>query len=118
MSHTLYSFPGNPRGNVTQILADMAGVPTKFVWTNLQDAKGAEFTAKHALGKIPLLETPEGSIFETNSILRYFARASTKRQNLLGKNLYEEGLVNQWLDFAVMELYPLFPSLFYATFGW
>lgn len=118
MSHTVYSFPGNPRGNVCQILADMAGIPTKFVWTNLQDAKAPEYTAKHPLGKIPLLETPEGSIFETNAILRYFARASTKRQNLLGKNLYEEGLVNQWLDFAVMELYPLFPALFYATFGW
>jgi len=70
------------------------------------------------LGKIPLLETPEGSIFETNAILRYFARASTKRQNLLGKGQFEEGLVNQWLDFVSLELYPLFTGLFYVAFGY
>jgi elongation factor 1-gamma len=89
MSHTLYQFPGNPRGNVCRIVADMAGVPVNFVWTDFAGTKAPEYLAKHSLGRIPFLETPQGTLFETNTILRYFARISTKRQNLLGKTSFE-----------------------------
>lgn len=38
------------------------------------DAKKPEYLALHPLGKVPLLLTPEGPIYESNSILRYLAR--------------------------------------------
>lgn len=79
MSTTLYSWPGNPRGNACRIAAEMAGVEYEFKWTNFQDIKTPEFLFKHPLGKVPFLETPRGSLFETNTILRYFARITTKR---------------------------------------
>jgi len=45
--------------------------------------------AKHPLGKVPLLETPEGSLTETHAILNYFG----KKANLLGSSVFEEAQV-------------------------
>lgn len=35
-----------------------------------------EILKLNPFGKVPVLETPEGSIFESNAILRYLARHS------------------------------------------
>jgi len=74
-----------------------------------------EFLAKNPLGKVPVLETEEGHIFESNAIARYVARLDPNTQ-LFGANAFENGLVEQWQDFANSEislplrvwLYPIF----------
>jgi len=70
------------------------------------------------LGKVPVLETDEGFIFESNAIARYVARQDENTQ-LFGANEYENALVDQWLDFAMSEielpakvwLYPIYGFL-------
>jgi len=62
-----------------------------------------EFLQKNPLGKVPVLETEEGSICETNAILRFLAR-SDENTTLYGSNSYEKGLVDQWLDFTISEV--------------
>lgn len=42
----------------------------------------------HALGKVPVVEGPEGKIFETTAILSHFARLVPEK-NLLGKSSFE-----------------------------
>lgn len=72
---------------------------------------------KNPLGKIPVLETPDGFIFESNAILRYLAR-SKRSEGLYGENEFQEGLVDQWLDFTSLELEPAVLQLILPIQGW
>jgi elongation factor 1-gamma len=80
-----------------------------------KDNQTPEFFAKNPLGKVPVLETDEGCIWESNAIARYIARLDSKTQ-LFGQNAFEHALVEQWIDFATTELnlptrvwiYPIF----------
>lgn len=86
MSHKIYSWHGNPRGDICRVAAEFAKVEYEFVNTPFAELKNTEYLAKHPLGKVPLLETPEGTLFETHAILKYFGR----KCNLLGKTTFEE----------------------------
>jgi len=54
------------------------------------------------LGKVPVLETDEGSVFEPNAAARYVARLS--KNHLYGSSTFEAGQVDQWVDFAANEI--------------
>lgn len=59
---------------------------------------------------MPVLQTPEGYLFESNAIIRYLARLSPS-SNLYGASHFQEALVDQWIDFANCELEPQFIPL-------
>lgn len=67
------------------------------------DNHSASFLELNPLGQIPVLETPEGPLCESNAICRYLARLKGK---LYGSNLYETALIDQWLDFASTQILP------------
>eukprot|EP00475_Leptophrys_vorax_P037002 TRINITY_DN63281_c0_g1_i1.p1 TRINITY_DN63281_c0_g1~~TRINITY_DN63281_c0_g1_i1.p1 ORF type:complete len:278 (+),score=83.36 TRINITY_DN63281_c0_g1_i1:147-980(+) len=107
MTLTLYSQPTSPRVQKALIAAAYGGVDVKFV-ENFQMGvtnKTPEFLAKHPAGKVPLLDTPQGPIFESNAIAKYIARISSQ-SNLLGKCFYSKALVDQWVDYVTFELGP------------
>lgn len=54
-------------------------------------------------GRLPVLETDEGSIFTSNAICRYLSRIR-RDVGLYGQNLIEGGMIDSWLDFCMMEL--------------
>jgi elongation factor 1-gamma len=102
MSLTLYSYPANPRAWKAQIAAEYAGVKIATPAFEFgKDNKTKEFEQKNPLGKVPVLDAPEGPIFESNAIARYVARKGGK---LFGSNEYEAAMVDQWLDFATAEI--------------
>jgi len=73
------------------------------VTTNLgQNGNSKEVLTKSPLGKVPVLETKEGNLFEPNAITRYVARLA--KGNLYGSNDFEAGLIEQYLDFAANEI--------------
>ena len=49
---------------------------------------------------LPLLETKEGTFFSSNTIIRYLAASENK---LYGADLYQRGLVDQWLDITTCD---------------
>jgi len=103
MSLKIYSYPNNPRVYKALIAAKYAGVTVETPEFNFgEDNKTAEFLRKNPLGKVPVLETPEGSIWESNAIARYIAKSGAA--HLLGVSAYEQGLVDQWIDFTVGEI--------------
>ena len=57
------------------------------------------------MGKIPVLDTPSGPLFESNAIARYVARLRPD-VGLYGDNFYQQAQVDQWLDFSANELEP------------
>jgi elongation factor 1-gamma len=109
MSLKFYGVPEDFRTAKALITAKFVGVdiaepPFKFGTDN----KGQDYkNHKHPLGKVPVLETKDGCIFESNAIVRYIARLGNANQHgVYGRSAYEQGQVDQWLDFATKEIEP------------
>jgi len=116
MSFKIFSYPNNPRVYKVLIAARYNGVDIEAPEFNFGvDNQAPEFKKKNPLGKVPVLETPEGPLWESNAIVRYIARLNDDAK-LYGSNKYEAGLVDQWIDFSVSQielpaaawLYPIF----------
>lgn len=67
------------------------------------DNKTAEFLTKSPLGRVPVLETPHGCIFESNAIARYVARMRRDTE-LCGATFFDGAQVDSWMDFCTHEL--------------
>jgi len=115
MSMKLYTFPNNPRANKALIAAEYAGVEIEVVHVELgKDNKTEQYLALNPLGKVPTLETAEGSIWESNAIARYVARLG--ESHLFGSTAFEAGQIDQWMDWVrgdlelagAVWLYPIF----------
>ncbi|XAR55658.1 hypothetical protein NMG60_11035802 [Bertholletia excelsa] len=65
--------------------------------------KTAEFLKMNPIGKVPVLETPDGPVFESNAIARYVTRLRDANP-LFGSSLIEYALIEQWIDFASLEI--------------
>eukprot|EP00270_Netrium_digitus_P006149 TRINITY_DN183_c0_g1_i2.p1 TRINITY_DN183_c0_g1~~TRINITY_DN183_c0_g1_i2.p1 ORF type:complete len:445 (-),score=167.06 TRINITY_DN183_c0_g1_i2:397-1731(-) len=103
MALKLFTSPGNKNGFKALIASEFVSIPIEippFQWgvTN----KSEEFLKLTPIGKIPVLSTPHGAIFESNAIARYVARLADK--GLYGNTLLEMGQIESWIDFATNEL--------------
>jgi elongation factor 1-gamma len=89
MTLKLYTFPGNFRAFKALIPAQYNDVAVEVPdFKMLEDNKKPEFLAKNPLGKVPVLETDQGCLFESNAIARYIAR--TRRDTkLFGNTFYQ-----------------------------
>lgn len=97
------TYPENPRVYKAQIAAKYAGVQVE-VNTNFTMGvtnKSADFLAKYPLGKVPVMETKEGPIYESDAIAYYVAQHS---QALVGASAYDKARVLQYVSFASAEL--------------
>lgn len=122
MPYKLYSPTQSARAWKGLVAAKYAGVEVETTpdFKMGVDNKTPEFLAKNPLGKVPVLVTDDGAIFESNAIARHLARLA--ETSLFGSNEYEEALVNQWIDFAASEIdLPagvwLYPILGYIEFN-
>ncbi|KAL4654970.1 hypothetical protein ACB092_01G418300 [Castanea dentata] len=66
--------------------------------------KTPEFLKLNPIGKVPVLETPDGPIFESNAIARYLTRIKPDN-TLFGSSLIDYGHIEQWLEFTSVEIY-------------
>jgi len=109
MSLTLFTYPNNYRALKSAVVANLCeidiSVPSADEFKFPEGLKTDEFKELNPVGKVPVLVTPDGPIFESNAILRYLAR-SAPRFNLTGRSFYEQAQVDQWLDFTAFELEP------------
>jgi len=100
MSLKVHTDSNNPQLWRVLITAKYAGVNVE---SNVGvDASSKDFEAKSPLGKVPVLETPEGTLFEANAIARYVARLG--KGNLYGSNVFEAGQIEQFVDFAANDI--------------
>ncbi|RDB17714.1 Elongation factor 1-gamma [Hypsizygus marmoreus] len=106
MSSTLWTTPGQATGKAIRAAAALGGVPIELpaAYEHFVDNKKPEFLAKFAHGKIPALETADGfKLFESVAIARYIA-AIAPNSGLLGQDLKESALVDQWIHLAESEV--------------
>lgn len=99
----LHVLPTANRSTSVLITALVSKVPFSVVFETPASCKTDDFLQIHPFGKLPAAQTPEGPIYESNAIARYFAR---KSKSLYGSNLYEETQVDQWLDTIRMDFIP------------
>jgi elongation factor 1-gamma len=105
MSFKLYAFPNYFRTQKIQIVAKYANIELELPPFEFgKDNKTEAFGQLTPLRKVPVLQTPDGAIFESNAITRYLARRGPA--GLCGSNAYETGLVDQWMDFSNNEVEP------------
>ena len=64
----------------------------------------------------PFLETKEGNISESKAIELYLC--SKYKPELLGESVFEKAKVNQWIEFASIEINRCNKSIIYPIFGW
>uniref|UniRef100_A0A453NRU3 Elongation factor 1-gamma 2 n=1 Tax=Aegilops tauschii subsp. strangulata TaxID=200361 RepID=A0A453NRU3_AEGTS len=62
-----------------------------------------DFLKMNPIGKVPVLETPDGPVFESNAIARYVARMKADSP-LYGSSLMEYSHIEQWIDFSTTEV--------------
>jgi len=117
MSLKLHSFLGGFRTNKVLAAAALAEVPVELIQATHQSIKDPEFLKKNPNGKVPVLETKDGSIYESNAIIRHIARIN-KSKHLYGSNEFQESQVDQWLDWAVSELDAPIITLILPVAGW
>jgi len=97
----LYNDASDPLLWSIQIAANYAKRDFEQVVTNA-DPNSKDLFAISPLGKLPVLQTNEGSIFEANAITRYIARLG--KGHLYGANDFESAQVEQFLDVASSEI--------------
>jgi len=61
------------------------------------------------------METPEGNLFESCTLLRYIARKAGK---MYGSTAFETAQIDQWLEFFNTQIMAVFPTIYRTTFGY
>ncbi|CAL0309602.1 unnamed protein product [Lupinus luteus] len=105
MALILHAASTNKNTHKTLIAAEYNGVQVQLA-PNFEmgvSNKTPEFLKLNPLGKVPVLETPDGPVFESNAIARYVARLKGNA-SLLGSSLIEQAQVDQWIDFSSLEI--------------
>lgn len=105
MAMVLHAGNTNKNAFKTLITAEYTGVNVELV-KNFEMGvtnKTPEFLKMNPIGKVPVLETPDGPIFESNAIARYVARLKADNP-LLGSSLIDSAHIEQWIDFSSLEI--------------
>eukprot|EP00004_Rigifila_ramosa_P021104 TRINITY_DN5555_c0_g1_i1.p1 TRINITY_DN5555_c0_g1~~TRINITY_DN5555_c0_g1_i1.p1 ORF type:complete len:233 (+),score=52.79 TRINITY_DN5555_c0_g1_i1:36-701(+) len=95
------AYPRNTRIGKALIAAQFNGI--KLDWPQDFSLKEGhhltpEFLALNPFHQVPTLQTPEGGIFESNSIARFVAREGAAVFPLYGKNNFEASRIDGFLD--------------------
>lgn len=115
---TLYTYPANFRAFKILIAAEYNGIAIDIPdFAMMKDNKTPEFLAMSPLGKVPVLKTSQGAIFESNAIARYVARIRRDTE-LYGSTFFESGQVDSWIDFSSHELELALTMWLYPVIGY
>jgi elongation factor 1-gamma len=119
----IYTYPDNYRVWKALVAAQYNQIDIELPAFDMDAGahKTDSFKAKNPMGKVPVLETPQGCLFESGAIARYVARLRSDA-NLLGATNFQQGQVDQWIDFCSNEVEPargiwLYPILGYLTYN-
>ena len=99
-----------PRSRSTRVLwaLEEIGVPfEEFHWMTGADRKSDAHIARHALGRVPVIEDDAGRLFESAAIVLALADRHPDGGLSFPLGTRERELVYQWVLFAMAELEPL-----------
>nr|XP_016439276.1 PREDICTED: elongation factor 1-gamma 2-like isoform X2 [Nicotiana tabacum] len=122
MLQVLHSGSNNKNAIKALIAAEYTGIKVELA-KNFEmgvSNKTPEFIKMNPIGKVPVLETPDGPVFESNAIARYVTKLKPDNP-LFGSSLIEYAQIEQWNDFSATEIDAnigqwLYPRLGYRVF--
>lgn len=90
-----------------RLMLSLLGLDYEKVPVNLQkqDQKTPAHLARHPLGKVPVLEDGDVTIWDSQAILVYLARKYDKSGKWLPSDPVAQAQVTQWLSVAVNEMF-------------
>ncbi|KAI0497922.1 hypothetical protein KFK09_021160 [Dendrobium nobile] len=105
MALVLHAGWPNKNALKTLIAAEYSGIEVELVKDFQMGVsnKSPEFLKMNPIGKVPVLETPDGPVFESNAIARYVTRLKAENP-LYGSSLIEYAQIEQWIDFSTNEI--------------
>ena len=93
------------------IIAEWLGLKLDLVKTDIRQVDDA-YKRKNPLGAVPALELDDGRVFtQADAILRYLCR-QVSDADLLGRDIDEEFVLDQWSAFLTGDFHPAFGGFF------
>ena len=91
-------------GNCYKIQLTAALLQCEYEWIDMDllngDTLSADFLAKSPVGKVPIIELPDGRVLsESNAIINYLAHGSAYYSNGSSDDAYLQSLIQQWQFF-------------------
>jgi len=96
-----------------------AGRPIRVAWTleeieepyelstmTREESSGEEHLARHPLGRVPVLESKDGFVFESAAICLYLADLHPEAELVPDLGTHDRALVYQWTVFSPAEIEP------------
>jgi glutathione S-transferase len=102
----LYHLPPSRSTRVLWALEEI-GVPFELTLMTGADRKSEEHLARHALGRVPVIEDDTGYLFESAAIVLALADRHPEAGLSFPLGTRERELVYQWVLFAMAEVEPL-----------
>jgi glutathione S-transferase len=100
----LYHREGAGRPRRVRWAFEEAGAPYDLVVMTQEEGKGEEHARRHPLGRVPVLETDEGLLFESAALCLHVADLNPQAELIPPPGTFERGQVYQWSIFAMTEL--------------
>jgi glutathione S-transferase len=83
-----------------------AGAPYDYVVMSSDEGRSDEHAARHPLGRVPVLETADGLLFESAALCLHVADSYPDAGLVPATGTFERAQVYQWSFFAMTELEP------------
>ena len=103
----LYQRAGAGRPVRVRWALEEAGADYEYVVMTPEEGKGEEHARRHPLGRVPVLETDEGLLFESAALCLHVADLHPDAELIAPVGTHERAQVYQWVLFGMAELEPL-----------
>jgi glutathione S-transferase len=110
----LYHRPQTGRPARVRWALEEAGAPYEYVVMSREEAAGPEHMLRHPLGRVPVLESEDGFLFESAALCLQIADAHPDANLIPAPGTHERGQVYQWTIFAMSELEPAVIRVYHA----
>jgi glutathione S-transferase len=96
----------NSRSARVRWLLEELGADYELRLVRGEDRSSAEHRQRHPLGRVPALETDEGTLFETAAICLHLAEQHPESGLLPAEGSFARALVYQWISVGLTEIEP------------
>lgn len=113
----LYHRQGAGRPPRVRWALEEAGATYEYVVMDKEEGRGPEHAKRHPLGRVPVLETDDGPLFESAALCIHVADSHPDAHLIPPPGTHDRALVYQWAFFAMTELEPAVLRLWTARRG-
>ena len=110
----LYHREGAGRPPRVRWAFEEVGATYDYVVMSNEEGRGAEHAQRHPLGRVPVLETDEGLLFESAGLCLHVADSHPDAGLIPDPGTFERARVYQWAFFAMTELEPALIRMYLA----